>query len=97
MTEDKQERLITLTTAELMNLTQHQVTQENLNDTRKELDGKISDLSNKMDTKINDLSNKIDTKIDSMFYKLVFLMLGTVGSLFGGMIYVLNNFYHLQP
>ncbi len=90
---DNQERVVTLTTTELLNFAAHNVTQEHLNDTRKELDAKIESVRTEVQAVRVDLTNNMN----NMFYKLVFLMLGTVGGLFGGMIYILNNFYHLQP
>ncbi|MEZ8609688.1 DUF1640 domain-containing protein [Vibrio sp. 10N.239.311.G01] len=56
---------VTLSVEELINLTAHAATQEQLNDTRKELDQKIEavrhELSDKIDTVRNELSDKIDT------------------------------------
>ena len=56
---------VTLSVEELINLTAHAATQEQLNDTRKELDQKIEavrhDLSDKIDTARNELKSEIDT------------------------------------
>jgi hypothetical protein len=116
---DNQERVVTLTTTELLNFASHHVTQENLNETRKELDAKIesvrtdlsadiqavrTDLTKEIQAVRTDLTKEIQTvrtdltkEMNNIFYKLVILMMGTVGGLFGAMIYVLNNFYNLQP
>ena len=54
---------VTLSVEELINLTAHAATQEQLNDTRKELDQKIEavrhDLSDKIDTVRNELKSEI--------------------------------------
>ncbi|WP_435250598.1 DUF1640 domain-containing protein (plasmid) [Vibrio sp. nBUS_14] len=54
---------VTLSVEELINLTAHAATQEQLNDTRKELDHKIEavrhELSDKIDTVRNELKSEI--------------------------------------
>ncbi|MEZ8154311.1 DUF1640 domain-containing protein [Vibrio splendidus] len=54
---------VTLSVEELINLTAHAATQEQLNDTRKELDQKIEavrhELSDKIDTVRNELKSEI--------------------------------------
>ncbi|MEZ8862529.1 DUF1640 domain-containing protein [Vibrio sp. 10N.247.311.51] len=55
---------VTLSVEELINLTAHAATQEQLNDTRKELDQKIEavrhELSDKIDTARNELKSEVD-------------------------------------
>ncbi|MFA0210271.1 DUF1640 domain-containing protein, partial [Vibrio artabrorum] len=52
---------VTLSVEELINLTAHAATQEQLNDTRKELDQKIETVRHEVQEVRNELSDKIDT------------------------------------
>ncbi|MCF7506313.1 MULTISPECIES: hypothetical protein [Vibrio] len=79
---------VTLSVEELINLTAHAATQEQLNDTRKELDQKIEavrhELSDKIDTVRNELSDKIDTvrnevsSLKNLIIATAFAMIATV-------------------
>ena len=79
---------VTLSVEELINLTAHAATQEQLNDTRKELDQKIEavrhELSDKIDTVRNELSDKIDTvrnevsSLKNLVIATAFAMIATV-------------------
>ncbi|WP_146458041.1 DUF1640 domain-containing protein [Vibrio splendidus] len=79
---------VTLSVEELINLTAHAATQEQLNDTRKELDQKIEavrhELSDKIDTVRNELSDKIDTvrnevsSLKNLIIATAFAMITTV-------------------
>ncbi|WP_435250671.1 DUF1640 domain-containing protein (plasmid) [Vibrio sp. nBUS_14] len=79
---------VTLSVEELINLTAHAATQEQLNDTRKELDHKIEavrhELSDKIDTVRNELSDKIDTvrnevsSLKNLIIATAFAMIATV-------------------
>ncbi|MEZ9042758.1 MULTISPECIES: hypothetical protein [Vibrio] len=79
---------VTLSVEELINLTAHAATQEQLNDTRKELDQKIEavrhELSDKIDTVRNELSDKIDTvrnevsSLKNLIIATAFTMIATV-------------------
>nr|AKN38536.1 hypothetical protein [Vibrio tasmaniensis] len=79
---------VTLSVEELINLTAHAATQEQLNDTRKELDQKIEavrhELLDKIDTVRNELSDKIDTvrnevsSLKNLIIATAFAMIATV-------------------
>jgi phage-related protein len=79
---------VTLSVEELINLTAHAATQEQLNDARKELDQKIEavrhELSDKIDTVRNELSDKIDTvrnevsSLKNLIIATAFAMIATV-------------------
>ncbi|MFA0660040.1 DUF1640 domain-containing protein [Vibrio splendidus] len=79
---------VTLSVEELINLTAHAATQEQLNDTRKELDQKIEavrhELSDKIDTVRHELSDKIDTvrnevsSLKNLIIATAFAMIATV-------------------
>jgi DNA-binding ferritin-like protein len=67
----------TLTSGDLINIIQHSVTRDDMENLRKEfkadfnkLDTKIDSVTEKLDTKIDSVAEKLDTKIDSVAEKL---------------------------
>ncbi|MEZ8138718.1 DUF1640 domain-containing protein [Vibrio splendidus] len=89
---------VTLSVEELINLTAHAATQEQLNDTRKELDQKIEavrhELSDKIDTVRNELSDKIDTvrnevsSLKNLIIATAFAMIAMIATVAGAAFWV---------
>ncbi|PMM38694.1 DUF1640 domain-containing protein [Vibrio lentus] len=90
---------VTLSVEELINLTAHAATQEQLNDTRKELDQKIEtvrhELADKIDsvrnelkTDIQDVRNELSGKIDSIKNILIVTAFTIVASVAAGAFYL---------
>lgn len=70
---------VTLSVEELINLTAHAATQEQLNDTRKELDQKIETVRHEIQEVRNDLTDKIDS-IKNLIIGTAFTMIATVAA-----------------
>ena len=67
----------TLTSGDLINIIQHSVTRDDMENLRKEfksdfnkLDSKIDSVAEKLDTKIDSVAEKLDTKIDKLNSKI---------------------------
>ena len=67
----------TLTSGDLINIIQHSVTRDDMENLRKEfkadfnkLDTKIDSVTEKLDTKIDSVAEKLDTKIDKLNSKI---------------------------
>ncbi|CAK2098204.1 DUF1640 domain-containing protein [Vibrio splendidus] len=78
---------VTLSVEELINLTAHAATQEQLNDTRKELDQKIETVRHEVQDVRNDLTDKIDS-IKNLIIATAFAMIATVA---GAAFWLGNN------
>ena len=68
---------VTLSVEELINLTAHAATQEQLNDTRKELDQKIEAVRHELSDKIDRVRNEVGS-IKNLIIATAFAMIATV-------------------
>ena len=79
---------VTLSVEELINLTAHAATQEQLNDTRKELDQKIETVRHELSDKIDSVRNELSDKIDSIKNILIVTAFTIVASVAAGAFYL---------
>ncbi|MFA0492264.1 DUF1640 domain-containing protein [Vibrio sp. 10N.222.54.B11] len=68
---------VTLSVEELINLTAHAATQEQLNDTRKELDQKIEAVRHELSDKIDTVRNEVSS-LKNLLIATAFAMIATV-------------------
>lgn len=68
---------VTLSVEELINLTAHAATQEQLNDTRKELDHKIEAVRHELSDKIDTVRNEVSS-LKNLIIATAFTMIATV-------------------
>ncbi|MEZ8014080.1 DUF1640 domain-containing protein [Vibrio sp. FF59] len=68
---------VTLRVEELINLTAHAATQEQLNDTRKELDQKIEAVRHELSDKIDTVRNEVSS-LKNLIIATAFAMIATV-------------------
>ena len=68
---------VTLSVEELINLTAHAATQEQLNDTRKELDQKIEAVRHELSDKIDTVRNEVSS-LKNLIIATAFAMIATV-------------------
>ncbi|MFA0179160.1 DUF1640 domain-containing protein (plasmid) [Vibrio cyclitrophicus] len=68
---------VTLSVEELINLTAHAATQEQLNDTRKELDQKIEAVRHELSDKIDTVRNEVSS-LKNLIIATAFTMIATV-------------------
>ena len=68
---------VTLSVEELINLTAHAATQEQLNDTRKELDQKIEAVRHDLSDKIEAVRNEVSS-LKNLIIATAFAMIATV-------------------
>ena len=78
---------VTLSVEELINLTAHAATQEQLNDTRKELDQKIEAVRHELSDKIDTVRNEVSS-LKNLIIATAFAMIAMIATVAGAAFWV---------
>ena len=69
------------TAEQLVDISRHAATQEQLDNVRRELDGKIEKVQSNLESKIDSRIDKLDSKIDTNLRWMMGMWLTTLGSI----------------